>query len=294
MGRIIGICVVLFWVVFGGCSNKSKQFPGYSVSGTGIHYRLISLGDGASLASESDYITIDIAYRTVKDSMFFRGIRQFQVTKPHYEGAIDECFLMLAQGDSASFYIKAEPFFLKTLEASLPKFIKPNDFMRVDIKMLQIQTENQFELEKEAFLTWIEDFGEYEKVILKQYLKGQKIDIAPTPSGLYYLPVVKTQGDSVQQGDTLVVHYEGRFFNGKFFDSTRKRNEPFQFVYGQKWQVIEGLEEAFGMMREGEKTIVIVPSRLAFGEQGSSTGIVPAFTSVVFEVELLEVKKKLE
>jgi FKBP-type peptidyl-prolyl cis-trans isomerase FkpA len=45
------------------------------------------------------------------------------------------------------------------------------------------------------------------------------------------------------------------------------------------------------MMKEGERSLFIIPSKLAFGENGSSTGIIPPFTSVIFEVELIEVKK---
>ena len=68
----------------------------------------------------------------------------------------------------------------------------------------------------------------------------------------------------------------------------------FQFVYGQKWQVIPGLEEAIGMMYPGERALFIIPSNLAFGQGGSSTGIVPAFTSVIFEVEIVEVNPRKE
>jgi len=252
---------------------------------------LISLGDGVVKPQISNYITVNIAYRTLKDSIFFQGLRKFQLTSPSYIGSIDECFMMLALGDSAAFNFPADSFFNRTLETALPKFIRKGDFMRVDIKILEIQTEKEYELEKEAFLHWINDFGEYEKVILKQYMEGEKLSIAPTSTGLYYIPVMKTNGKSVAVGDTITVNFEGRFFNSKIFDSTKKRNEPFQFVYGQKWQVIEGLEEAIGLMKEGERSLFIIPSRLAFGEQGSSTGIIPPFTSVVFEVELIEVKK---
>lgn len=282
----------IFLLAIIGCSNKSSIYPGFSETETGIHYKLVSLGDGTEKAIPADYITINIAYRTSRDSLFFQGLRKFQLTKPHYSGSIDECFTMLAKGDSATFYLNAESFFTKTLESALPRFISGDALMRVDVKMLDIQSEKQYQDEKEAFLQWIEDFGEYEKVILKQYFEGEKLTIKPTKSGLYYIPVVTTNGDSVTVGDTITVHYEGRFLNGKFFDSTKKRNEPFQFVFGQKWQVIEGLEEAIGMMRNGEKAIIIIPSALAFGKEGSSTGIIPPFTSVIFEVELLEVKKK--
>lgn len=288
--RSLLLVITLLFVVI-GCSNKSSKFSGFSVTNSDIHYKLVSLGDGATKPELSNFITVNIAYRTIKDSLFFQGLRKFQLNSAKVEGTIDECFMMLVLGDSASFYFPADSFFTKTLETSLPKFIHKGDLMRVDIKMLEIQTEKQYQQEKEAFLHWINDFGDYEKVILKQYMDGEKLSIAPTPSGLYYLPISKTNGKGVAAGDTITVHFEGRFFNNKIFDSTKKRNEPFQFVYGQKWQVVEGLEEAISMMKEGEKSLFILPSKIAFGQQGSSTGIIPPFTSVVFEVELVEVKK---
>jgi FKBP-type peptidyl-prolyl cis-trans isomerase len=197
---------------------------------------------------------------------------------------------MLAKGDSGIFYISATEFFTKTIETTIPRFIEPSSFLRVDILMLDILTEKQYQQEKEVFVHWIEDFGDYEKVILRQYIEEQPLNFDKTSSGLHYIPLVKGFGNQIQQFDTVTVHYEGKFFNGKYFDSTRKRNEPFQFVYGQKWQVIPGLEEAIGMMYPGEKSLFIIPSYMAFGQGGSSTGIVPAFTPVIFEVEIIEVK----
>lgn len=283
--------IAAFALILAACSNESKIYPGFSETSTGIHYKLISIGDGTTKAQPSDYITVSIAYRTASDSLFFSGTRQIHTTQPHYKGSIDECFLMLMKGDSATFYIKALPFFEKTLEASLPKFIAPTDFIRIDIMMIEIQTEEQFNLEMEAFMSWIEDFGDYEKVIIKQYMEGEKLSVEPTESGVYIVPQVVTQNAPIEIGDTITVHFEGRFFNGKIFDSTRKRNEPFIFVYGEKWQVIQGIEEALGKMRDGEKSMLIIPSGMAFGEGGNSSGVIPAFTSVVFEVEVVEVKK---
>lgn len=277
-------------VTLSGCGNESKIFPEFSVSPSGIHYKLVKLGEGGQKAQPSDYITVSVSYRTLADSIFFHGVRTFQLTEPQFPGSIDECFTMLEKGDSAVFYISANDFFTKTIETNIPRFIDPNNFLRVDILMLDILTVEQYQLDKEAFLHWIEDFGEYEKVLLKQYIEKQEIDFEPTASGLHYIPLVKGVGNKIQVGDTITVHYEGRFFNGKYFDSTRKRNEPFQFVYGQKWQVVPGLEEAIGMMYPNEKSLFIIPSYLAFGQGGSSTGIVPAFTPVVFEVEIVEVK----
>ena len=223
------------------------------------------------------------------DSIFFEGRRKLQITEPSFVGAIDECFLMLSEEEKASFIISANDFFTKTLETSLPVFFKSEDKMKVEIDVVDVQTEEDYYLEKEAFLHWIEDFGDYEKVILRQYIDQQKVDIQPTESGLYHVTINEGNGEQVFIGDTVTVHYEGKFLNGKFFDSTKRRNSPFQFVYGKKWQVIEGMEEAIGRMTEGEKALFIMPSQIGFGETGSSTGIIPPYTSTLFEVELLEV-----
>lgn len=289
--KIFFIAILAFLI---SCSNDSSDFKGFSVTRTNIHYKLISLGDGSTKAKPTDFVTILVAYRTTNDSLFFHGVRTFQLTEPQFPGSIDECFTMLAKGDSATFYISADDFFTKTIETSTPKFITPESFLRVDILMLDILDEKYYQREKEIFLHWIEDFGDYEKIILRQYIEEQDLTYENTVSGLHYVPLTKGHGRQIQVGDTITVHYEGKFFNGKYFDSTRKRNEPFQFVYGQKWQVIPGLEEAIGMMYPGEKSLFIIPSYIAFGQGGSSTGIVPAFTPVVFEVEIVEVKPLIQ
>jgi FKBP-type peptidyl-prolyl cis-trans isomerase FkpA len=290
MRNLITLTIVL--LLLSNCGNNSSIYPGFSVTKSNIHYKLITIGESDVKAQASNYVTVVVAYRTPSDSIFFHGIRTFQLTAPLFQGSIDDCFNMLAKGDSATFYISADDFFTKTIETNIPKFFNANDFLRVDILMVDILSEKQYKLEQEAFLHWIEDFGDYEKVILKQYIEEQTLDFEPTESGIYYIPIKQGTGNKIQLGDTITVHFEGRFFNGKFFDSTHKRNEAFQFVYGQKWQVIPGLEEAIGMMYPQEKALFIIPSHLAFGQGGSSTGIVPAFTSVVFEVEIVEVKKQ--
>ena len=280
--------LVLVVFYFSSCDFFS-DYPGYSKMKSGIYYKLIKFGESSEKAKPGDYMTVDIVYKTITDSIFFEGRRKLQITEPSFLGAIDECFLMLAEDEKATFIISASDFFKKTLETTLPAFINEKDPMKVDIDVIDIQTEEEYFMEKEAFLHWIEDFGDYEKVILRQYIDQQKVDIEPTESGLYHITLKEGSGEKIFIGDTVTVHYEGKFLNGKFFDSTKRRNSPFQFVYGRKWQVIEGMEEAIGRMVEGERALFILPSQIGFGETGSSTGIIPPYTSTLFEVELLEV-----
>jgi hypothetical protein len=270
------------------CTGKSP-YSGFSKAKHGIYYQLHTLGESGRKACYGDYITTDIVYKTLSDSVFFSGRRKLLLEKKEGKGTIDKCFVMLNQGESATFIISADLFFLETLESELPQFIEPGGMIKVDLSIVEIQTEKEYELEKEAFLIWIEDFGEYERVILEQYLREDKMPLEPRESGLYYLRLRPGKGEKIVPGDTITVNYEGRFLNGRFFDSTIRRNQPFQFVYGTEWQVVEGLEEAIGMMREGEKSLFILPSELAFGTEGSSTGIIPPFTSLIFEVEIIKV-----
>ena len=281
------IVILLFISVF-SCS-KDSPYPGFNKGKQGIYYQLHKIGESSQKAKYGDYITADIVYKTMEDSVFFTGRRKLQLLKLDAKGSIEECFKMLTIDDSATFIISADEFFNKTLETSLPEFIPPLSKMKVSLNVIEIQTQAEYKNEKEAFLNWIEDFGEYEKVILRQYLQEEKLNVKPSGTGLYYLIVKEGTGKNIAIGDTITINYEGKFLNGKFFDSTIRRNQPFQFVYGTEWQVVEGLEEAIGMMREGEKSLFILPSDLAFGTEGSSTGIIPPFTSLIFEVEVLAV-----
>ena len=290
MKKIFSLTSLLIISLFLISCNRTSEYPGYNKSKNGFFYKLIKIGDESPKCQYNDYVTADICYKTMNDSVFFTGRRKFQISRPVFPGAIDECFTMLAKDDSASFIISAANFFRKTLSSDLPSFLKENSNIKINVVIIDIQTPQEYSREKEAFLKWIEDFGEYERTILKQYLDGAKLKIKPLSSGMYHLILKRGNTKGVALGDTVIVHYEGRFLNGKFFDSTRQRKEAFQFVYGQQWQVIKGMEDAIGMMHEGEKALFIMPSELAFGETGSSTGIIPPFTSLIFEAELVSVK----
>jgi FKBP-type peptidyl-prolyl cis-trans isomerase len=272
------------------CRSHSPH-PGYTKHKEGYYYKLVKIGDDETKCAYNDFITANIIYKTLKDSVIFKGRRKFQISKPDFPGSIDECITLMGKDDSASFIISAENFFRQTLSSELPGYMKVNDLMKIDLSIVEIQTPDNYAREKEAFLKWVEDFGEYEKTIINQYLLESKLKTKPLANGMYYIQLKKGNAKTVNLGDTVVVHYEGRFLNGKFFDSTRQRKEPFQFVYGQQWQVIKGMEDAIGLMHEGEKALFIMPSEMAFGESGSSTGIIPPFTSLIYEVELLSVNK---
>lgn len=278
--------ITLSLILFASC-NIFNKYPGFTKTETGIFYKLHKIDEHANKPIPTNFVTIDVKYVTTDDSVFFAGHRTFQLTEPDFEGSIDECFLMLFEGDSATFIIDANNFFTKTLQTNLPRFINNGDDLMVQLRLDEIRTQGQYQKDKDDFLKWIEDFGEYEKTVLSRFITEKKIDVEPLDNGMYFISIFEGIGKPVEGGDLVTINYEGRFLNGKFFDSTIKRNQPFEFVYGSEMQVIAGLDESIGRMREGEKALVILPSELAWGDKGSSTGIIPPFTSVIYEIELI-------
>lgn len=96
-------------------------------------------------------------------------------------------------------------------------------------------------------------------------------------------------GAEAKDGDVIKVNYRGTFLDGKEFDSSYSRNQPFEFTLGAK-QVIEGWDIGVRGMKVGGKRVLLVPPKMAYGDKGAG-GIIPPNTPLKFEVELLEIVK---
>ena len=109
-----------------------------------------------------------------------------------------------------------------------------------------------------------------------------------TDSGLQYVDLVEGSGDSPSDGADVVVHYTGWLTDGTKFDSSVDRGEPFSFPIG-KGRVIRGWDEGVARMKIGGKRKLIIPPELGYGATGAG-GVIPPNATLVFEVELLEVR----
>ncbi|MBT1071984.1 FKBP-type peptidyl-prolyl cis-trans isomerase [Geobacter chapellei] len=110
-----------------------------------------------------------------------------------------------------------------------------------------------------------------------------------TASGLKYVDVVVGKGASPVAGKQVTVHYTGTLENGKKFDSSVDRKEPFKFTIGVG-QVIPGWDEGVMTMKVGGKRKLIIPSKLGYGPSGAG-GVIPPNATLLFDVELLDVQK---
>ncbi len=113
-------------------------------------------------------------------------------------------------------------------------------------------------------------------------------DYVTTTSGLKYHDFVVGSGATPTAGQQVVVHYTGWLLNGAKFDSSVDRGEPFAFNIGVG-QVIPGWDEGVMSMQVGGKRQLVIPAALGYGARGAG-GVIPPNATLVFEVELLEVR----
>ena len=109
-----------------------------------------------------------------------------------------------------------------------------------------------------------------------------------TASGLTYVVTHRANGRRPKTGETVVVHYTGTLTTGAKFDSSHDRNEPIAFPIGQG-KVIKGWDEGIAQLGVGDRAVLIIPPELGYGERGAG-GVIPPNATLVFGVELVEVK----
>lgn len=221
---------------------------------------------GDILVAYMDYGTVD---SVIFDSRQFKRPVYLQVTNPAYKGSLEEGLQLLGAGDSATFYLVADSVYNRIFRQPLPPGIAPGTEMIFNIGVLAVRNEER-DLEK--------------------YLANQNINERPRSSGLIVQMLKEGKGPAAVPGKQVSVHYTGFLLDGTKFDSSRDRNEPFSFILGQE-QVIRGWDEGVKLLKVGDQARFIIPSYLAYGPKGAGNGSIPPYSTLVFEVELVQAEQ---
>jgi len=248
----------------------------------------------------NDVITIQITQKTDKDSLLSSTYAlghpvQIKIEPSQSVTDMMEIFPLLANQDSVLVKIPADSVF-KGHEDKRPPFFPAGSYFNFYIKVVKVESLDQAIAERNAQLQQVKVA---EVTGADKYIADNKLVVKATPSGLRYVVTKTGLKPKPQAGDTVLVNYTGKLLNGQVFDSSiaavattaglqqdGRTYEPIKFVVGHG-DVIKGWDEGLLLLNEGSKATFIVPSALAYGDQGS--GPIPAFSTLVFDVELVRV-----
>ena len=278
--------------------SSCSKYRGYKESDNGLFYKFYVENEKEAKAQLGDLLTMTLVYKIAESDSIIEDSRKnpnpfmLLLKASDFKGDLFEGLAMMHKGDSASFILKADSFFLKTARMpEMPKFVNAETMLKFEIKLTEIKPKAIFEKEmaeaQVKFKEEVEKRKAEEPGLIANYLKENKITVKPTKSGLYFVEKTKGTGPKVAAGQKVTVNYTGKFLDGKIFDSSEGK-KPFEFVVGQQ-QVIPGWDEALTLMNKGCKAVVLIPSALAYGEQGAGNAIPPC-TPLVFDVELLGIQ----
>ncbi len=284
----IVILFALFSAIVVSCGDS--EFPGFKKTETGLYYKFYIENDDTLKASQGDFVTLALKYGN-EDTIIFNSDRMpdgltFALDFPFHKADLYEGLMMMSEGDSATFMISADSFFFKAARArQLPSYIDSGSFLAFNVRMIDIETKLEKELNEQARL---EERRAQEPVDLQKYLADNNYPADPTPDGIYFISEVKGTGKSPSVGEMVSVHLSVNLVDGSKIFSSLDRGEPIEFEFGKKFDT-DGLEKGIAMMRKGGKAKVIVPSDMAYGAERRGN-LVDSYSTIVYEVELVNLR----
>lgn len=269
----------------------TQKFPGYQKTAKGLYYKFHSQNPTAAQPQLTDYMKLQMTCY-LNDSLYYDfkgagGSVFTQLKESYFPGDLEEAYALMHVGDSASFMVKADSIALRNYGIKPDSVgLKPGDYFRYEVKLLEIKTMQELKDEADRAMEGVK--AESEQAYW-DYLEANNIT-EHTESGLYYKKLNTTNGAMPQVGQTALVKYVASFLDGSLLGSSDELGvEQYEVPMGQH-KVLRGLEEGISMMRVGEKARLVIPYTMAYGDV--AYGNVPAYSNLVFDVELLGVKNE--
>lgn len=279
------LCVA-FVTVFTSCGPKDQRFAGYKKTADGLYYQFYNQNKANALPNKTDFVKMSVLCY-LKDSLFYgweesQGVVHMQVSEPRFKGDLQSAIAMMREGDSASFYIKADSI-ASVYYAQDPVAVglTADDYFRYEIKMMEVQTAEEFQAEIDALKA---EMQQESKEALAAYIAENNIDVTPTASGIYVIPIENGKGRCPVKGEKVEVEYDVYLLDGTLVGSSSKQEGSFSFVLGEG-HAIPGWEEVVPMMHQGDKVRAIIPYEMAYNEH--DMGNVKPYSNLVYDINLL-------
>lgn len=257
---------------------------------------------------EGDFVAFKAIEKTEGDSVLYSSYDYDRASllvkeKSVFKGDLYAALGLLSEGDSATFKINIDSMVQKMGRPQPSDTTKKYLIYNIKIdKVIPKGTLNDslFRVKIDEFLkAEMEQAKTTEANKLKAYVSAKSLKTKVTTSGLNYVISKEGAGAKANPGDTVVVNYTGMFLSGKIFDSSlaevAKKNgtfnpqrpyEPLKLPVGLGGS-IPGFEEGLMLLNKGAKATIILPSKLAYGEQGNQG--IPPYSPLVFELDIVNI-----
>ncbi len=281
-------------LLLAGVTSCSK----YKKTDSGLEYQIAKDSTGEDFPEKGGFITFWFEIQNDKDSILdsqFKDPNPVGIPTPEvaHMPSIEEGFMLLTEGDSAVFLLNADSLYTNTFRRKTPENLKPGSMVKMIVRMGKVyskqfvdsvmaiqekQMENQAVAEKESY--------KKDSIIIQDYLAKHKLKGQATLGGAYVVKLKSNDATDlfIAPGDSIQTTYVGKLLiEGTEFDKS-PAGEYFKFTVGMG-QVIKGWDEGFQKLKRGEKALLLIPSRLAYGSRGAG-GAIPPNAPLLFEVEV--------
>jgi len=288
-------------LAFAGC----KQFK----KGPGDLQYIIHEDESGATVKEGDFLAIKFIQKTEEDSVLASSFDFDRPTflvqqKAAFKGDIYDGLALLSEGDSATFKVNLDSMAAK----GMPKPANTKGkYMLFTIKLDKIipkgkMNDSLFQTKIDGFLkAEVDKAKNQEAGKISGYIASKDLKPTVTASGLQYIITKEGTGPKAAVGDTVKLDYTGMFLSGKVFDTSvqavaqksgtfnaQRPYEPMKVPAGLNG-TIPGFDEALLLFPKGTKATVIIPSKLAYGEQGNQA--IPPYMPIVFDIEVVDIIK---
>ena len=247
------------------------------------------------LAQLGDYIDFDLSLCSFDGDTMINSFGVEPVEMQYGEEFIcqgfNEALGMVPEGGSMRFVIPSE---LGFDSVGYQGYIKPYAPLVVMVKMNEVLDQASYEAKQARIEAEKEAFKNrqllLEKQLISQYLKDNNVTVDSTETGIYIIPVEVGEGELAKWGDIVKVHYTLYNLKGDRVESSYDYGEPMAFTIGQG-EMIPAFEDAVMTMAPGAKVVLITPSKQAFGEVEIDEELLPPYSPLKFELELVSIEE---
>ncbi|GHU95827.1 hypothetical protein FACS1894156_6040 [Bacteroidia bacterium] len=247
----------------------------YTTFSPQIQYRICRQNTEGQWIANGNFVYLQITAATQNGKSIFNELYWIKIIAEAPKNSLEGVLRQFSVGDSITLLLPYKMILNTCTSIPRAKNVAPKDKIVVNLRVLRL-AENKNDKAMRQMQ------AQQEKRFLTQFVN--KKSFVKQPSGVYKKTLRGGNGKKMQSSGTI--HYTGTFLNGTQFDNS---TEPFTYIRGVQFQMIEGIVTTLSTMSEGEKVQIVIPYDAAFGERGLAD-IVPPFATVVYDIEMLKVR----